>query len=630
MVRMKVGSQTIQHFLGIEEGVFGPTPGLGSLWDVGLRGDGYLLSTLGDESPFEYRAVTVRGAPAQKPRIDTAGEPGEQTLEQWWARAQHSWHGGAGQKVFDSVESDRTRFWQSKGVDIWTKGQVSLLYDVDELETSNADDLYLLTDAGYLFLANDGQVLRIPDLDVASVDWSTVGGPNTTVQGMTSDGKYLYVSWTPGDGAGIWRQDMVAWTGATKVNNLSPDVMEFVKARLIAARDASLYDIDQSAGTAIPEPLFTFPIANWKWTAITGSATSIYISGFSGERSEIYAVRLDATDLQAGMTLGVPTSVWQAPDGEIIHSIEGYLGKAIMIGTSRGLRLALIANVEGELDVSQLLVETPSPIRCIEPQGDYAWFGWSNFDGDSSGVGRIDLATLAYASDLMAEGEGTTLSIASFDGRTVFSVIDMATNVVVAESLVRYVQSGWYETGEIRFDTFEKKSIQFFDALMIGVGNFDMSLKKNQDAAFLPYLSLYDVGEVTERVGLIGTRFNLRVTLYAGTVDAAPYTGSPLQLEWRLRAEPHVDGRSEYMLPLMTYDYLVALNGQHIGYEGMAKFIRERLFFLWRTNANFMFDSRDFGSFRARITGIEYKSFTPPKGFSGMGGITLVIIHEQE
>lgn len=629
MVRVAVGSQTIQHFLGIEDSVFGPTPGLGSLWDVGLRGDGYLLSTLGDESPFEYRAVTVRGAPAQKPRIDTAGEPGEQTLEQWWARAQHSWHGGAGQKVFDSQESDRTRFWKSKGVDIWTKGQVSLLHDVDELDSSAGDDLFLLTDAGYLFMSKAGDVLRIPDLDVASVDWSGVGGPSTSVKGMTSDGNYLYVCWRVSDGAGIWRQDMVTWTGAAKINNLSPDVMEFVKARLIAASGASLYDLDLTT-VVTPDPIFTYPIDSWVWTAITGSATSIYCAGYSGERSEIYAIRLDATDLQAGMTLGVPTSVWQAPDGEIIHSIEGYLGKAIMIGTSRGLRLALIANVEGELDVSQLLVETPHPIRCIEPQGDYAWFGWSYHDAESSGLGRIDLSTLAYATDLMTDKQGITLSIAAFDSRTIFSVISAAPNVVVAESHNRYVPSGWYETGEIRFDTFEKKAIQFFDALMIGEGTFDMAIKRNQEATFAPFLSLYPVGEVTERVGLIGTRFNLRITLYSGEVDDVPYMVSPLQLEWRLRGEPNVDGRSEYMLPLMTYDYLVALNNQTIGYDGMAKFIRERLFFLWKTNANFMFDSRDFGSFRARITGIEFKSFTPPKGFSGMGGITLVIIHEQE
>lgn len=630
MVRIAVGSHTIQHFLGIEEGVFGPTPGLGSLWDVGLRGDGYLLSTLGNESPFEYRAVTVRGAAAQKPRIDTAGEPGEQTLEQWWARAQHSWHGGAGQKVFDSVESSRTKFWQSKGVDIWTKGQVSLLHDVDVLETSNVDDHFLLADAGYLFMAIDGDVLRIPDLDVASVDLSNVGGPGTAVKGLTSDGKYLYVCWTPGDGAGIWRQDMVTWTGATKINNLSPDVMEFVKARLIAAEGASLYDLDLTT-VVTPDPIFTFPIANWQWTAISGSATSIYVSGYSGERSEIYAIRLDATDLQAGMTLGVPTSVWQAPDGEIIHSIEGYLGKALMIGTSRGLRLALIANVEGELDVSQLLVETPDPILCIEPQGDYAWFGWSNHDEDSSGLGRIDLATLAYATDLMTDGEGTVLSIASFDGRIVFSAIDLPSSKVVAESLDRYVASGWYETGEIRFDTFEKKHIQFFDALLIGEGDFDVDIRKNQDATFFSVLSSYPVGEVTERVGLIGTRFNLRITLYPDpNAGGQPSMVTPVQLEWRLRAEPHVDGRSEYMLPLMTYDFLVALNGQTVGHIGMAKFIRERLFFLWKTNAHFMFDSRDFGTFRAQITGIEYKSFTPPVGFSGMGGITLVIIHEQE
>ena len=80
--------------LSFEE--FSKAVGIGGLWSVGIDGTGYLLSTLEDEAPFDYRAYTVQSIPVQKQRLDTSAEPGEQTFEQWWTRAQHSWVGGAG------------------------------------------------------------------------------------------------------------------------------------------------------------------------------------------------------------------------------------------------------------------------------------------------------------------------------------------------------------------------------------------------------------------------------------------------------------------------------------------------------------------------------------------------------
>lgn len=632
MTRTRMGRLTIQHFLGRDtELAATPLQGLGSIWDIGIGGFGYLFSTLGNESPFEYRAITTRGAPAQKPRIDTAGEPGEQTLERWWARAQHSWHGGAGQRIFDSTDSSRFAFHESKGIDIWSKGQVSLLKRTFTVDSGAFTDYYLLADAGVLFMAENGTIYKITNMDThpTGSSGSVMGGPtagSSLVQSMTSDGKFLYVCWDPSDAAGIRRQEIASWSGGTLVNQLNAEVIEYVKSRLMATKANIIYDIDPAAGTSIPAPFYTHPITNWRWTAISGTATAIYYAGFSGERSEIYAARLDATDLAAGLTLGVPTSVWQAPDGEIIYSIEGYLGKALLIGTSRGLRIGFVANVEDELDVSRLLVDTPFAVKAIEPQGDYAWFAWSKFDGTDSGLGRIDLATLAYASDLMATNQGSILSIASFQNRMVFSTSDLGTNVVSAEHLTELVPSGHYETGEIRFDTFEKKRVRFFDTLITGNGTFDLDIRKDF-GSFVQYLDNFLTGEVTQSVGLIGTRFTLKITLNRDLADA---TLGPRQLEWRLRGEPFIDGLLEYLFPLMTYDFLTTHDGIQIGKPGMAKEIRDRLVFLWRNNVQTIMESRDFGTLQVQITGIEFKSFTPPQGADGMGGITLIVVQEQE
>jgi hypothetical protein len=80
-----------------------------------------------DETP--YRRQT---APYRKEQVDQSAEPGEQSLSGWWLRSQSSFHNGEGIKFYDPSAGEivQHRFADSKGVDIWTKGQVTLLKDV--------------------------------------------------------------------------------------------------------------------------------------------------------------------------------------------------------------------------------------------------------------------------------------------------------------------------------------------------------------------------------------------------------------------------------------------------------------------------------------------------------------------
>ena len=61
-------------------------------------------------------------------------------------------------------------------------------------------------------------------------------------------------------------------------------------------------------------------------------------------------------------------------------------------------------------------------------QSHFVWFGWNgDFDGESTGLGRVDLGafnttTPAYASDLMATGSGVVSSIVTYGGVRYFTV----------------------------------------------------------------------------------------------------------------------------------------------------------------------------------------------------------------
>jgi hypothetical protein len=99
----------------------------GVAFDVAFGGIPFFLTT-SDENP--YRRVTAQ---YRKQQVDMSREPGEQTLTGWWLRSQSSFHLGQGIKFFEPQqdESLRFQFTYGKGCDVWTKGQITLLKDVD-------------------------------------------------------------------------------------------------------------------------------------------------------------------------------------------------------------------------------------------------------------------------------------------------------------------------------------------------------------------------------------------------------------------------------------------------------------------------------------------------------------------
>jgi hypothetical protein len=103
----------------------------GYAYDIAIAGLPFFISPL-DDSP--YRRVTAQ---YRKQQIDQSREPGEQTLTGWWLRSQSSFHFGQGIKFFEPIQDESLRFQytNSKGVDVWTRGQATLLKSVDSQHT---------------------------------------------------------------------------------------------------------------------------------------------------------------------------------------------------------------------------------------------------------------------------------------------------------------------------------------------------------------------------------------------------------------------------------------------------------------------------------------------------------------
>jgi hypothetical protein len=99
----------------------------GYAYDVAIAGLPFFISPL-DDTP--YRRVTAQ---YRKQQIDQSREPGEQTLTGWWLRSQSSFHYGQGIKFFEPIQDESLRFQytESKGVDVWEKGQCTLLKGIN-------------------------------------------------------------------------------------------------------------------------------------------------------------------------------------------------------------------------------------------------------------------------------------------------------------------------------------------------------------------------------------------------------------------------------------------------------------------------------------------------------------------
>ena len=127
----------------------------GYAYDIAIAGLPFFISPL-DDSP--YRRVTAQ---YRKQQIDQSREPGEQTLTGWWLRSQSSFHFGQGIKFFEPIQDESLRFQytNSKGMDVWTRGQATLLKSCDSQH---------LTTGG---IRTDGRPWQL----MRSIQWKTNG-----------------------------------------------------------------------------------------------------------------------------------------------------------------------------------------------------------------------------------------------------------------------------------------------------------------------------------------------------------------------------------------------------------------------------------------------------------------------
>jgi hypothetical protein len=619
-------------------------------YDVAFGGLPFFLTT-SDENA--YRRVTAQ---YRKNQVDMSREPGEQTLTGWWLRSQSSFHLGQGIKFFEPQqdESLRFQFTYSKGLDVWTKGQATLLKDVSSyssvtngLQTNKRpyqaarSIRYSSKDA---VLVWDGYKIDKVEADGTVVSFvSYTPGTDYPILSVCDDGTYAYwvTNKTGTNRLQVNKRPLDSSSAATEMFTSATitatnAVIEFTKERLVMAVNNSIYEFATSAAV-LPTAVYSHPNATFTYTSITSSGAAIYLSGFNGIQSTIQKFTLTTAGAMPTLTSAITAA--ELPVGEVVFKIYYYLGY-MAIGTNLGLRVADVSVSDGSIAYGPLIFESEQPVYDVAGYDKYLWCT-TNVDG-SPGVSRVDLGqqvgtqlVFAYAWDLYDPNlTGFYTTACAFVGNTdrlafVTSNNGTTNGKVYIQELTRLAALGTMRVGYIRYNTLENKIFKFlqprYDATNGALNIYSIDAQGTQYK-----IGSFDQGADITQIGIpypntpqqyLGFKFEM-------SRSTTNTSAGPLFTGYQVRVLPSIPRQRLIQYPVELYDYEMDKFNNPAGYEGNAY---DRLINMQSIeNLGDLIKVEDFRTGESYLGLIEEMDFinrTPTdKRYSGYGGLLLVTI----
>lgn len=518
------------------------------------------------EQPYRRETAEWR-----KEQVDQAPEAGEQSLSNWWMRSQLSFHGGAGIKYLDTSTQEggtnRIRFDTSRGIDVWTQGEIKLLPDTVLAATTAGRTLIATGRVGaesYVLYAA-GTTLKAIRKQAGDTITYTVTGMTGTVKSLAVDGASYYLATSDGKVFSGPIDNGSPGTAKWDVPSVSDVTLGWAKQRLMAAVDNKVYEL-AGAGPALPAPLYTHPSPSWRWTTFSDAPDSVIAAGTSGLSSAIFAFTI--TDDTGTPVLSPGISLAEFPVGETVHSLHLYVGSRLAVGTSLGVRVGQFDNFNGAFTYGPLSVQTESPVTALTGRGSYVYAG-AQVEGETSLI-RLDLGMpveegglYAWAPDLRTpaagvSGEVTGLTVDA-DGKLVFAVRNYG---IVREAGTYGARPAWLRTARLRYGTVEPKMFKYGRTRTEGTGTITVQAATN----------LVDTRQVyVAPSGSDGARFAMPdgpaewVQLTFGLTESAKLTS------YQVLALPAQPRSRLFSIPVAVFDKEKNRHGRDIGYAGRAK-----------------------------------------------------------
>ena len=412
----------------------------------------------------EYRRTTI---PTLREQRDTSDEPGEQSIDsQYWVRSQTDWSFGAGQDFFDNAESNRGRFKSSSGIDVWTRGQISLLPKCESKNNAKSytnviAKVFRRTSDGtdFMYVAN-GNVLEYSSNFSAgndSVTWTPVtalASPQT-ITDIASDGTTIFIAYGANRTA----------TSTTIGNNtqpsalsggLNPDYLRVIGGRLFGIDGSNLAEYDANAAK-VSSSLDATLLGGGLWVTVCAGPVGFYAGSNTAGTGAISYISVKDSD---GL-LNEPQQVAELPRGEEINEMISY-GGVLALATSKGLRIAGVDAGSGAVTFGPV-IDDVGEVFSLAADERFVWFG-----GSSGKAYRADLSRFtetlvpAWASDLLSVGDGNSLGnvthIFRSSSKTYF--IDAGNGVQGPLSTGSLVDSGTLNVGSVRWNSHYDKILR--------------------------------------------------------------------------------------------------------------------------------------------------------------------------
>jgi hypothetical protein len=606
--------------------------------------------------PFFYAISDARPyirqtAPFRKEQQDTTAEPGEQSLTGWWMRSQISFHGGTGIKFYDpahtgtTLEHEYRRFADSKNVDVWTPGQVTLLKETANMTgvTTGVYKVLSIVDGstdkilGWIPASTTIKNYTPTGTAVIYTDVTSIGTPlDTAILAIATDGTNLFIA----DNDHIYTGPISTPTaGYSRYYNTGSEkvVLGWVKQRLVACIGASVYELTNTKGSthALPTATYTHPNADWTWSSISEGGSAIYAAGYAGGNSAIYKFVLSTAGVMPTLTSGIVAA--QLPIGEIVYKIESYLGY-LMIGTNKGMRVATISDTTGDLSYGPLIFEDTNGVRDFTFRDRFVW-ATGTID-TFAGLYRIDLGTeieplrFAYAKDAYLDGATGYATSVDFVGNTdQIAFTTSGSNGIAIQSTTVLATTGYISTGKIRFSTLEPKNYKRLIARgTFTSGEFTLSSLATEATGtetqydHITYNSEVGAVEVTTSQPEVAQEFlAYKFTLNRDAVDT---TTGPTFKGYQAKATIASPRNRVIRFPVYCFDIETDRFNTVVGFEGRAFERIQLLEEIEKTGDVLTWQDLTTGESRqAVIEQVTFTRMTPPdKRFDGFGGIIEITV----
>jgi hypothetical protein len=619
-------------------------------YDVAVAGMPFIYA-ITDDTPYRRQTAEFRTQ-----RVDQLRDPGEQSLSGsgYWIRSQSSFHLGEGspyqEPITGSLDEARFRFASSVGINPWTPGEMSLLKKTTLQEASTGDSrVFSTVIAGveYLILVkySSAETIRVLKIQVSDGAETTIVDNTALTENIIAVGMggndLMMVTPTK-----VWRYSFDAASPALHEDyaidtaDAETATIAYVKNRFILAfhdvnKDNFVYELNRNTSSSIDLSTLTavngsstLPLG-YTFRAIAESGAAIYIGGFSGEQGNVYKITV-ADD----GTLNTMTSVITLPGGEQITGLFGYLGTYVILGTSRGLRIA-IANEVGDLSYGPLVFETSLGVFKMSAYSKFIYAGVDSGVGGNSGVYRVDLSQplsgggYAYATDVYADtATGKVEGVANLsDGRVAFCVNG---DGLYIEHATELLELGELTTGIIRYETLENKAWKRLKIRTESALNGDIDIFRVENGVATSFRTVeqgsdtdydYDLSSVFSDVN-VEAQFKFRLNRN----DTTASTGAVMS-GYSVKALPTPTRARLIQFPLFCFDSERDRLKNIMGFQGYA---------LGRLQALEQMEAQgetviiqDFTAngepIEAVIEQVTFTRTTPPNGnFTGWGGIIQI------